>query len=231
VRRPELSPSAVGSVGAREIGFSLSSRARLAVRCRTIDPMSNLWYVAAGLLFGALFGAVAGWLNPPAVSARALWTIAVLFLAGAVAFGVLAAIPTTSSSGSSSNDGSVDCPSGTKDSKPSTAPIADVKVTPINSVEVCVSWANPNDPIVAGFIISEYPEDATSNATPSGAPYPDPNLSAQLINIEQFEASMRPAPGEHWKMCVTPFGHGLNSSGDYPEFAARQGCSASFKWP
>jgi len=85
--------------------------------------------------------------------------------------------------------------------------------------------------MVAGFIISEYPEDPTSNATPSGAPYPDPRLSAQVINIEQFEASMRPASGEHWKMCVTPFGYGLNSSGDYPEFAARQGCSASFKWP
>jgi len=102
------------------------------------SPMSNLWYVAAGLLFGALFGAVAGWLNPPNVSARALWAMAVLFLVAAVAFGVLAAVPATSSSGSSSNDGSVHCPNGTTDSQPSTAPIADVKVTPINSVEVCL---------------------------------------------------------------------------------------------
>ncbi|MBL7549280.1 hypothetical protein I6A60_15500 [Frankia sp. AgB1.9] len=106
-----------------------------------------------------------------------------------------------------------------------------MQITPINSVEVCVSWENPADPMVAGFIITEYPQDATSNATPSGAPYPNPNLSAQLINIEQFEASMRPSPGEHWKMCVTPFGHGLDQNGLYPEFAARQGCSAAFTWP
>jgi hypothetical protein len=194
------------------------------------DPMSNLWYVALGLLCTAVFGAVAGWLSPK-IPARVLWAVAVFSLAGSVAFGVLAAIPATSSTNTSANDGSVHCPNGTTDRKPSTAPIADVKVTPVNSVEVCVSWANPANPMVAGFIISEYPQGATSNVTPSGAPYPDPDLSAQLINIEQFEASVRPAPGEQWKMCVTPFGHGLNSNGDYPEFAARQGCSAPFTWP
>lgn len=195
------------------------------------SPMSNLWYVAAGLFFGAVFGAVAGWLAPPKVPARVLWTVAVISLVGAVVFGVLAAVPTTSNGNSKANDGSVHCPGGVTDRKPSTAPIADVEVTPINSVEVCVSWANPADPMVAGFIISEYPQDATSNATPSGAPYPDPSLSSQLINTEQFEASMRPAPGEHWKMCVMPIGYGLNSSSDYPEFASRQGCSATFTWP
>lgn len=55
--------------------------------------MSNLWYVAVGLFLGAVFGAVAGWLDPPKVPARALWTIAIFSLVGSVACGVLAAIP------------------------------------------------------------------------------------------------------------------------------------------
>jgi hypothetical protein len=194
-------------------------------------PVPKLWYVAAGLFLGAVFGAVTGWLTPPKVPARVLWAVAIFSLAGSIVFGVVAALPSTPAANGATHDGSVHCPAGTTDRAPSTAPIANVEVRPINSVEVCVTWANPADPMVAGFIISQYPQDATSNDTPSGAPYPNPDLSSQLINTEQFEASMRPAPGEHWKICVMPFGHGLDSSGNYPEFAARQGCSATFTWP
>lgn len=189
--------------------------------------MSTLWYTAAGLLLGSVFSAVVGLLIPPKVPKLVLWLVAVLTFGGALAAGMAAQRPNSDNEAT----GAAQCPSGTTDHTPSTSPIANVRVTPINAVEICVTWANPGDPTVAGFIITEYPQDSTDNAGPSGSPYPNPNLSSQLVNVEQFEASLRPEPGQHWKMCITPFGHGLDTDGNYPMITSRQGCSATFTWP
>lgn len=189
--------------------------------------MSNLWYTALGLLLGGIFSAVVGLLIPPKTPRRVLWVVAFLSLAGAVVAGVEAQRTNTAAVAV----GTAHCPSGTVDHTPSTGPIAGVRIVPVNAVEVCVTWTNPDDPTVAGFIISQYPQDTTDNATPSGAPYPDPKLSSQLVNVEQFAASTRPEPGQQWKICVTPFGQGLDSNGNYPMLNSRQGCSATFTWP
>jgi hypothetical protein len=123
------------------------------------------------------------------------------------------------------------CPHGRKAPHPESGVVADVLVTEINAQEICVSWLNPDDPKVGGFIISEYPEAAAGNQEGSGAPYPTPALSSQLINIAAFVPSLRPRPGEKWEMCVTPIGHGVGKNGLYRSFDARQGCSATVTWP
>ena len=189
--------------------------------------MSNLSYTALALLLGGLFSAALGLLIPPKTPKRLLVVIAVLSLCGAAAVEVAAERANRASTAS----GSAHCPAGTTDRAASTSPIADVQVTSINSVEVCVTWANPDDPTVAGFIITQYPQGSTADQTPSGAPYPNPRLSSQLVNVEQFVASTRPEPGQQWKICVTPFAQGLDSNGDYPMLNSRQGCSATFTWP
>jgi hypothetical protein len=200
--------------------------------------MAHVWYVAAVAAGAAFFGAVSsaafGWLSPK-IPKGVLWVVGMFALVATVVFVVIGAVlgaTPTSSSGNSHTEGlSAGCPAGTTDTKPSTGPIANVKVTPINSVEVCVSWTNPDDPMVGGFDILQSQQDVTSNATPSGAPYEDAKATGQLVNVEQFESSTRPAPGEHWKICVIPLGRGLDSSGNYTEFAARMGCSRTFTWP
>jgi TIR domain len=123
------------------------------------------------------------------------------------------------------------CPHGRRAPHPETGIIADVSVAEINAQEICVSWLNPDDPKVGGFIISEYPETSSGDQEGSGAPYPTPALSSQLINIAAFIPSLRPRPGQKWEMCVTPIGHGVGKNGLYHSFDARQGCSAIFTWP
>lgn len=122
--------------------------------------MAHVWYVAAVAAGAAFFGAVSsaafGWLGPK-ISSGVLWAVGALALAAAVAFAAigaaLGAAPASSSGSSAAGSAPLHCPAGRTDTKPSTAPIADVKVTPINSLEVCVSWTNPDDPIVGGFVI------------------------------------------------------------------------------
>ena len=123
------------------------------------------------------------------------------------------------------------CPAGRRAPHPETGVIADVRVTAINAQEICVSWLNPDDPDVGGFIISEYPEASAGDQEGSGAPYPTPALSSQLIDVAAFVPSLRPRPGEPWEMCVTPIGHGVAKNGLYHSFDSRQGCSATFTWP
>ena len=45
-----------------------------------------------------------------------------------------------------------------------------------------------------------------------------------------FAAEFRPSRGDSWRICVTPFGKGLDSQGNYPEMSAREGCSTPFVW-
>lgn len=123
------------------------------------------------------------------------------------------------------------CPHGREAAHSENGIVADVEVTEINAQEICVSWLNPDDPKVGGFIISQYPEAATGDQEGSGAPYPVPTLSSQLIDIGAFVPSLRPRPGQKWEMCVTPIGHGVGRNGLYRSFDFRQGCSATFIWP
>jgi hypothetical protein len=181
-----------------------------------------------------------GWLRV-AVPALASLAITLAAIVTARAIGDTAepgqhppSVPTASRSRSGSHHGLTmvsDCPHGRRAARPQTGIVANVMVTAINAQEICVSWLNPDDRQVGGFIISEYPESAAGDQEGSGAPYPTPALSSQLIDVAAFVPSLRPRPGEKWEMCVTPIGRGVGKNGLYRSFDARQGCSASFTWP
>jgi hypothetical protein len=106
-------------------------------------------------------------------------------------------------------------------------PIADVVAGQVGDTSYQVSWANPNDPTIAGWIITDNVLSGSSQS--AGAPDPDPTASSELVDTSQFEPQFEPLPGQVWQICVTPFGQGL-VDGNYPEIPGRMGCSPPFTW-
>lgn len=179
------------------------------------------------LVLLAVAGLVAGWIQPSPLSRRDALAV---FIALVLAAAALTYLDSRDEADTQALE-STECPPGTTSASAKTGPIEDVVVTPVNALRVCVSWENPNDPNIGGFLISQYPQDETGNKGPSGAPYPTPRLSSQLIDVTGFVARLRPEPGERWRICMTPMGIGIEDSGRYPSFTTRQGCSEEFVWP
>jgi hypothetical protein len=128
--------------------------------------------------------------------------------------------PTTNSPGSVST-------TSTSLTTASTSPITNVVAEQVSPTEYKVTWNNPSDPTIAGWIITE---NVISGGTSSGAPYPNPNGDTETVDTSLFLAALQPAPGDVWQICVAPYSHGSLVNGSYPVVQARQGCAAPFTW-
>lgn len=187
------------------------------------DAEASVILAISILVLLAVAGLAAGWIPSGRITrGQAITTFVACIAAAAVLTGLQYR---------RASSATVDCPQGHQASHPMTGVITDVKVKAINSVRICVSWLNPDDPDVGGFIISEYPQSPDGNKSPSGGPYPIPMLSSQMIDVTQFVDYLRPEPGEKWRICVAPMGKGIDKNGNYPAFYTRQGCSSTFTWP
>lgn len=106
--------------------------------------------------------------------------------------------------------------------------IRHVVATQVSATAYRVSWSNPNDPSIAGWMIYQNAESTSGNG--SGAPYPGPRLSTQVVNTANFQSQFQFRAGQRWKICVAPFGRGLTPAGNYPVMDGREGCSLTFVW-
>lgn len=183
------------------------------------------------LVLLAFAGLAAGWIKSPVPVGVAVAIFVVCVAAAAVLTALQFRRTGSDNKSATPTSAPVHCPRGHRSSKPLSGVIREVRVVPVNARRVCVSWLNPDDPDVGGFIVSQYPQDANGDKGPSGAPDPTPALSSQLIDSTQFVDNLQPVSGELWKVCVTPLGLGINKQGVYPTFSTRQGCSATFRWP
>lgn len=107
-------------------------------------------------------------------------------------------------------------------------PIKGVKVRQLNGSSFKVTWENPHDPAVSGFLISDNTSEGlgTSSGFNTGI---DPHASSVVDSISDWEPRYRPQPGQPWQFCVAPFGH-WQGKGDYQEIPERQGCAKDIRW-
>ena len=105
------------------------------------------------------------------------------------------------------------------------SPITGVTAEQVDPHTYRVSWTNPHDPSIAGWIITENPSDGS----PSGFPVPKADISSEEVDDHAFETQFKFRAGVEYTICVAPFGHGL-VNGQYPEMHDREGCAPAFKW-
>lgn len=106
-------------------------------------------------------------------------------------------------------------------------PITGVRVHQLSRTMVRVSWSNPDDPDIFGFMIlgNDAEDTGQESSFDTGI---DPQATSITEDIDTWQQS-RPSRGESWVFCVSPFGHWTRSQG-YQEIPERQGCSPRIRW-
>jgi hypothetical protein len=110
----------------------------------------------------------------------------------------------------------------------SRAPIAGVVAAQLDATTVQISWTNPHEVNIAGWIITQYPVGNGGEA--SGQSLRDPTASTFVNHEDDGLAEFQIRRGQTFKFCVAPYGPGLDAQGNYPEDTSREGCSAALTW-
>lgn len=105
-------------------------------------------------------------------------------------------------------------------------PITNVTAKQVSSTKVKITWNNPHDPTVGGYLITENSPEAESSGFNTG---PDPERTSLVEDTSQWEPKFRPQPEQLWQFCVAPFKRGL-VEGKYVELPDRQDCTQQFRW-
>jgi hypothetical protein len=105
-------------------------------------------------------------------------------------------------------------------------PLKGVTATQLNGTTVKLSWQNPHDPAVRGFIISENSPESESSGFNTG---PDPRGTSVTEDTAKWLPQFRPKPGQLWQFCVAPFGHKLQN-GEYATLPNRESCTQQMRW-
>lgn len=102
--------------------------------------------------------------------------------------------------------------------------IANVHTQQLSPTKVRITWDDPHDPAVVGFIVTESGPEGNTSGDNTGE---EPSATSKIDDITTWESQFRPKQEQLWQFCVSPY---AKINGERQEISGRQGCANAFRW-